>query len=113
MGKPLGSFGPDSEPQRPSFSFVHGDDFGLFLVTSDPSAHAWHVLIQRPGAPPVSAERMPGDSWLHPYRPLKPDETCWDVGLEPFEPPGTTVIIEIPGSRSPLVVPHRGAAPAT
>ena len=50
---------------------IPGDDFGLYLVTSDPSAHTWKVIVQRPGGAPVQAEKMPADYALHPYRRVR------------------------------------------
>ena len=113
MTKLPGFPGTEPQPHTPRFDFVPGDDFGLYLVTSDPSAHAWKVLVQRPSVAPVQAEKMPTEYWLHPYRRLMPNEHCWDIGLSTLEPPGTTVIIQVPGSRKPLVVAHKGATAAT
>lgn len=70
-----------NDPLRtsPSFSIVSGDDWELYLVTSEPDANQWLLEISDDHTSPRIVEATT-DEWLSQYRKRAPNETAWPIG---------------------------------
>jgi hypothetical protein len=64
---------------RHGFDFVSGADREKQMVSGDPGAADWTVVLPGTGSSEVPAPRPPPESWLSPCRQMGPGEVAWDV----------------------------------
>jgi hypothetical protein len=64
---------------RHGFDFVTGAEFEKQMVSGDPGAADWTVVLRGTGGSEVPASKLPPESWLSPYRQMEPGEVAWEV----------------------------------
>lgn len=89
-------------------TFVPGDSFDLYLVSTHPHANTWTVTLNRPGVAPEPAPRVDAGTWLSAYHVVSEHECAWEVGLADGEPSGTEIVIMQPELAAPIQMPHPG-----
>jgi hypothetical protein len=67
------------QPPPHGFDFVTGADREKLLVSADPGAADWTVVLRGTGGSEVLASKLPPGSWLSPWRRMGPGEFAWDV----------------------------------
>jgi hypothetical protein len=91
----------------PAMSFLSGDDFVKYMITSDPNGAGWDVTLIGARGSRVPAEPVwPGD-WLSPYQKVSVTETAWCVD-SCLLPDDRVAEIEISGAgfAEPVVIPN-------
>jgi hypothetical protein len=68
-----------AEPARCGFEFVTGADREKQMVSADPGAADWTVVLRGTGGSEVPASKLPPASWLSSWRQMGPGEVAWDV----------------------------------
>jgi hypothetical protein len=75
----MGDAGLLRQPRRVGFGFVTGADREKQMVSGDPGAADWTVVLRGTGGSEVPASKLPPESWLSPWRRMGPGEVAWDV----------------------------------
>jgi hypothetical protein len=104
----LGQFTSDAgllqQPPRLGFEFVTGADREKQMVSGDPGAAGWTVVLRGTGGSEVPASKLPPCSWLSPWRQMGPGEVAWDVDSYNL-PDGeevAAVLIYVAGEEAPI-----------
>jgi hypothetical protein len=63
---------------------VTGADHEKQMVSSDPGAADWTVVLRGTDGSEVPASKLPSESWLSPWRQMGPGEVAWDVDRDSF-----------------------------
>jgi hypothetical protein len=95
----VGDAGLLRQPPRHGFEFVTGADREKQLVSGDPGAADWTVVLRAIGGSEVPASKPPPGSWLSPWRQMRAGEVAWDVDRYNL-PQGeelAAVLIYVPG----------------
>jgi hypothetical protein len=99
----LGQFASDAGLLRQTphhgFEFVTGADREKQMVSGDPGAADWTVVLRGTGGSEVPASKLPPCSWLSPWRQMGPGEVAWDVDRYnlPHGEEVAAVLIYVPG----------------
>jgi hypothetical protein len=93
-------------PQSPrhGFEFVTGADREKQMVSGDPGAADWTVVLRGIGGSEVPASKLPPGSSLSPWRQMGPGEAAWDVDRYnlPHGEEVAAVLIDVPGEERPI-----------
>jgi hypothetical protein len=83
---------------------VTGAEFAQQMVSGDPGAADWTVVLRDPGGSEVPASKLPPVSWRSPRRQLGPGEVAWDVDRcnLPHGEEVAAVLIDGPGEERPI-----------
>jgi hypothetical protein len=99
----VGDAGLLRQPPRPGFEFVTGADREKQMVSGDPGAADWTVVLRGTGGSEDPASKLPPCSWLSPWRQMGPSEVAWDVEVQPAaRRGGGGVLIYVPGEERPI-----------
>jgi hypothetical protein len=100
----LGDAGLLRQIPRRGFEFVTGADREKQMVSGDPGAAGWTVVLRGTGGSEVPASKLPPGSWLSPWRQMGPGEVAWDVDRYnlPHGEEVAAVLIYVPGEEMPI-----------
>jgi hypothetical protein len=92
------------QPQPGGFEFMTRADRDRQMVSSDPGAADWTVVLRGIGGSEVSARRLPPGSWLSPWRQMGPGEVARDV--DRYNLPSVEEVAaelnDVPGEEEPI-----------
>ena len=74
------------------------------MVSADPGAADWTVVLRGTGRSEVPASNLPPQSWLSPWRQMGPGEVAWDVDRYNLQHGAelAAVLIYLPGEERPI-----------